>query len=399
MLQLAIQTLCNDLQERSQSTDPLTLSKTTDFYDKIGVFSVSFRKHERFSVETKKETIHENRFSVLLQLDPHENASSHFGHQKRSGRASFKHDHRFVSSRQFVWHQNENEIQIEIEMNSLSSTLMNCKIESDKLNQCFIFIWLILFCSGASLTEGFHPGISLIMTRQLIVASYSLDVLGSQETILKSKLQATMIPTSNDKLQEARIFAQERYTTTQQEQLPETFSKPILSAQSSSHDRLNRGTLHFTGSVVRESLEVPPTHEHSTSHSSEVISCIPFPTDTAVYSGTLSFIEVADPQEEIRPNKIEHSTSQKVSDGEIYSNKNEHTTSQDVSDGHGESPSQEAPRSLRHSEWICNTSIIIKSSAETNGEKTHVRTYDTASRNDNSKLMTVESHLPTQKAT
>ena len=114
-------------------------------------------------------------------------------------------------------------------------------------------------------------------------------------------------------------------------------------------------------------------------------------------SGTLSFIEVADPQEEIRPNKIEHVTSQKVSEEEIYSNKNEHITSQDVSDGHEESPSLEAPRSLRSSERIYNTSIIIKSSAETNGEKTHVRTHDTASRNDRVKLMTVESHLPTQQ--
>ena len=217
-------------------SDPLTLDKPTDFYDKIGVFSVPFRKYERVFVETK-EIIHETRFSVPLQLDSHENASSssHFGHRKRSGRASFKHGHRFVSSRQFVRHQNESEIQIEIAMNSLSSTLMNRKIASAKLNQCFIFIWLILFCSGASLTEGFRPGISLITNRQLIVASYSLDVFGSHETILHWKLQATMIPTSNDQLQEARIFAQERYMTkhnitTQQEQLPETFSKPILSA-------------------------------------------------------------------------------------------------------------------------------------------------------------------------
>ena len=60
-------------------------------------------------------------------------------------------------------------------------------------------------------------------------------------------------------------------------------------------------------------------------------------------------------------------------------------------------PSQEAPRSLRRSEWICNT--FIRSLAKTNGEKTNVRTHDTASWNDRTKLMTVESHLPTQKAT
>jgi len=225
-------------------------------------------------------------------------------------------------------------------MKSLRNIVMNRKIASAKLNQCFIFIWLILFCSGASLTEGFHPGIPLITTRQLIVASYSLDVFGSHETILQSKLQATMNSTSNDQLQEARVFVQERYmirhnTMTQQEQLPETLPKPILSAQPSDHDRLNRGTLHFTESVVRESVEVPPINEHSMSHySSEVvISCIPFPTDTAVNRGTLSLIEVVDPQEEIHPNKIELVTSQKVCEGKIYPNKNEQTTSREVSDG------------------------------------------------------------------
>ena len=103
-----------------------------------------------------------------------------------------------------------------------------------------------------------------------------------------------------------------------------------------------------------------------------------------------------DPQDEFRPNKIEHSTSQKVSEGEIYLNKNEHTTYQEVSDGHGVLPSQVAPRSLRRSEWIsCNTSI--RSLAKTNGEKMNVRTHDTASWNDCIKLMTVESHLPTQQ--
>ena len=185
---------------------------------------------------------------------------------------------------------------------------MNRKIASAKLNQCFIFIWLILFCSGASLTEGFYPGISLITNRQLIVASYSLDVLGSNETILESKSQASMIPNSNDQPQEARILAHKRYNT-QQEQLPETQSKCILSAQPSSRDHLHRGTLHSTESVVRESSEVPPNYEHVTSHSSEVISCIPFPTDTAENRGTLSLMEVVDPKEEIRPNKIEHVTS------------------------------------------------------------------------------------------
>jgi len=35
----------------------LALDKPADFYDKIGVFSVPFRKYERASVETK-ETIH-----------------------------------------------------------------------------------------------------------------------------------------------------------------------------------------------------------------------------------------------------------------------------------------------------------------------------------------------------
>jgi len=114
-------------------------------------------------------------------------------------------------------------------------------------------------------------------------------------------------------------------TMTQQEQLPETLPKPILSAQPSNHDRLNRGTLNFT--------EFPPTHEHAMSHSSEVISCIPFPTDTAVNSGTLSLLELVDAQEEIRPNKIEHVTSQKVSEGNIYPNKNEQTTFREVSDG------------------------------------------------------------------
>ena len=192
----------------------MTLDKPTDFYDKIGVFSVPFRKYERVFVETK-EIINETRFSVPLQLDSHENASSssHFGHRKRSGRASFKHGHCFVSSRQFARHQIE--IEIEIEMNSSSSILMNRKIASAKLNQCFIFIWLILFCSGASLTEGFHPGILLITNRQLIVASYSLDVLGSNETILESKSQASKIPTCNDQLQEARILAHKRYNTQQ----------------------------------------------------------------------------------------------------------------------------------------------------------------------------------------
>jgi len=201
--------------------------------------------------ERRKKRFTKNRFSVPLQLDPHENASSHFGHRRRLGRALFKRNHCFVSSRQFVRHQNKIQIQIEIEMNSLSSTLMNRKIASAKLNHCFIFIWLILFCSGASLTERFHPGISLITTGQLIVASYSLNVLGSHQTILESKSQTSKIPTSNynDKFQEAHILAQERYithnTTAQQKQLPKTLSKPILSAQPSSYDRLNRGTLHL----------------------------------------------------------------------------------------------------------------------------------------------------------
>ena len=274
---------------------------------------------------------------------------------------------------------------------------MNRKIESDKLNQCFIFIWLILFCSGASLTEGFRPGILLITNRQLIVASYSLDVLGSDETILESKSQASMIPNSNDQLQEARILAHERYNT-QQEQLPETQSKSILSAQPSSRDHLNRGTLHSTESVVRESSEVPPNYEHVTSHSSEVNSGISFPKDTVVNRGTQFFTEVVDPQEEIRPNKIEHATSQRVSEGDIHPNKNEHSTSQEVSDGDGKFlPSQEASRSPRCSEWIYNTSFIDQSLAETNWVKTNVRTIDiTASWNDQAKFMTVESHLPTQ---
>ena len=84
--------------------------------------------------------------------------------------------------------------------------------------------------------------------------------------------------------------------------------------------------------MVRESSEVPPNYEHVTSHSSEVNSGISFPKDTFVNSGTLFFTELVDPQEEIHPNKTEHATSQKVSEGKIYPNKNEYTTSQEVSD-------------------------------------------------------------------
>jgi len=132
--------------------------------------------------------------------------------------------------------------------------------------------------------------------------------------------------------------------------------------------------------VVRESLEVPPTQEHVTSHSFEVLSCNPSPTDTAVNSGTQVFTKVVDPQEKIFPNKIEHVTSQKVSEGKIYPNKNEQTTSREVSDGDQVLlPSQEAHRSPRRSEWICiTTSSINQSLAETNWANTNVRTIDIA---------------------
>ena len=108
-----------------------------------------------------------------------------------------------------------------------------------------------------------------------------------------------------------------------------------------------------------------------------------------------------DPQEEIHPNKIEHATSQKISEGDIHPNKNEHSTSQEVSDGDGEFlPSQEASRSPRRSEWICITSSIYQSLAEINWVKTNVRTIDlAASWNDRMKLETVESHLPNRAYT
>ena len=63
------------------------------------------------------------------------------------------------------------------------------------------------------MTKGFHPGVSLTTTHMLIIASYLLDVFGSHETILESKLQASTIPTSNVQLQKAHTLVQEKHTT------------------------------------------------------------------------------------------------------------------------------------------------------------------------------------------
>jgi len=129
--------------------------------------------------------------------------------------------------------------------------------------------------------------------------------------------------------------------------------------------------------MVQISSEAPPTYDHVKSHSSEVSSCILFPTYAPMNNEILPFTEGVDPQEENLPNKNEHGTSLDVNEGELLS--------------------EEAPVSLRCSVWICYT-LNNMSLAGTNCKKTNTRTHDTASWNGHTKHMTVESHLPTQQA-